>query len=84
MVQRERKLMKRILEQKRRTDRVIEKLSPDYPGDSPGTQKKALPKSGKAHELRLLLVVPTGLFPVKTGIYMPNNFNGLDRRPFNT
>jgi hypothetical protein len=27
------------------------------------------------------LVVPTGLFPVKTGIYMPNNFKGLDRRP---
>jgi hypothetical protein len=27
------------------------------------------------------MVVPTGLFPVKTGIYMPNNFKGLDRRP---
>jgi hypothetical protein len=26
-------------------------------------------------------VVPTGLFPVKTGIYMTNNFNGLGRRP---
>jgi hypothetical protein len=22
------------------------------------------------------------LFPAKTGIYIPNNFNGLDRRPF--
>ena len=28
------------------------------------------------------MVVPTGLFPVQTGIYMPNNFKGLDRRPF--
>ena len=28
------------------------------------------------------LVVPTGLFPVKTGIYMPNNFKGLNRKPF--
>jgi hypothetical protein len=31
--------------------------------------------------MRFSLVVPTGLFPVKTGIYMPNNFKGLDRRP---
>jgi hypothetical protein len=30
------------------------------------------------------MVVPTGLFPVKTGIYMPNNFKVLDRRPFTT
>jgi len=29
-----------------------------------------------------VLVVPTGLFHAKTGIYMPNNFKGLDRRPF--
>jgi hypothetical protein len=25
------------------------------------------------------VLVPTGLFPVKTGISMPNNYNGLDR-----
>jgi hypothetical protein len=35
-----------------------------YLGDSLGTQKKALPKSGKAYELRFLLVVPTGIEPV--------------------
>jgi hypothetical protein len=34
------------------------------------------------NKLWLRLVVPTGLFPVKTGIYMPNNFKVLDRRPF--
>jgi hypothetical protein len=28
------------------------------------------------------VLVPTGIFPVKTGIYMPNDINGLDRRPF--
>lgn len=28
------------------------------------------------------MVVPTGLFQVITGIYMPINFKGLDRRPF--
>ena len=28
------------------------------------------------------VLVPTGLFPVKTGIYMHNNFKGLYRRPF--
>ncbi len=31
-----------------------------------------------------LKMVPTVLFRVKTGIYMPNNFKGLDRRPFAT
>jgi hypothetical protein len=51
-------------------------------GDSLGTQKKAVPKSGKAHEMRSCMVVPTGLFPVKTGTYMPNNLRDLDRRPF--
>ncbi len=32
-------------------------------------------------ELLIFTLFPTGLFPVKTGIYMPNNFNGLYRRP---
>jgi hypothetical protein len=27
------------------------------------------------------MVVPMGLFQVKTGIYMLNKFNDLDRRP---
>ena len=36
---------------------------------------------GKINKLRLRLVVPTGLFPVKTGIYMPNKIKDLDRRP---
>ncbi len=31
--------------------------------------------------MRSFMVVQAGLFAVKTGIYMPNNFNGLDRRP---
>jgi hypothetical protein len=33
------------------------------------------------NKLSAVLVVPTGLFHVKTGIYMPNNFKGLDGRP---
>jgi len=40
MVQQEREFVKGIFEQKRRTDRGLKKLSPDYPGDSIGTQKK--------------------------------------------
>ena len=32
--------------------------------------------------MRVFLVVPTGLFPVITGRYMPNKFEGLDRKPF--
>ncbi len=33
------------------------------------------------NKLKSKMVVPTGLFPVKTVISMPNNFKGLDRRP---
>ena len=43
-------------------------------------QKK---KFRKINKLSSILVVPTGLFQVKTGIYMPNKFRGLDRKPFN-
>ena len=32
--------------------------------------------------MRIFSVVSTGLFPVKTCIYMPNNFKWLGRRPF--
>ena len=33
-------------------------------GDNLGTQKKAFPKSGKAHKMRCFMVVPTGIEPV--------------------
>jgi hypothetical protein len=61
---RQKKLFKRILEKKRRTGWYPKKVSPNYLGDSLGTKKKALPKSGKADAMRFLLVVPTGIEPV--------------------
>jgi hypothetical protein len=36
----------------------------------------------KINRMKEILIVPTGLFPAQTGIYMPNNFKGLDRGPF--
>jgi len=51
-------------------------------GGRTGERFPVVVKSSNFKKLRLILVVPTGLFPVKTGIYMPNNFKGLDRRPF--
>jgi hypothetical protein len=66
----------------------IRKLLASTGGDTKGgpensleTQKKALPKFGKADGERNCLVVPTGQFHVKIGISMPNNFKGLDRKP---
>lgn len=44
--------------------------------------KKKGPSEIKKGRLTVLMVVPTGLFQVKTGIYMPYNFKGLGRRPF--
>lgn len=49
-------------------------------GQSGDTKKHEL-MYRKADSTRSFMVVPTGLFPAKNGIYMPNNYKGLDRRP---
>jgi hypothetical protein len=47
----------------------------------PGNVSRQKSKLGNYKQLCGKLVVPTGLFPVITGIYMPNNFKGLNRDP---
>lgn len=70
-----------------RTPKAWSRRLPDITGAtdqalaSGGTKWTRLGGGLKIHRCGWHLVVPTGLFPVKTGIYMSNNFKGLDRRP---